>query len=93
MKFEFYQQRLITLFNYLALIGYFVRFGKNLLKDPFAVVFLTLILYQGAISILTYYTKEHNTNLFLIYILWIIYVFSEKKLFSKPLRRKNAATP
>jgi len=91
MKFEFYQQRLITLFIYLALIGYFVRFGKEVLRDPFAVVFLTLVLYQGAISIFTYYTKEHNTNLFLVYILWIIYVFSEKKLFSKPLRRKDAA--
>jgi len=82
LKFERQLIRLIVICFYLSIFTYFIRYGKELYKDNFAIILLTMISYQGAISILTFYTPAHNTSLYFIYILWIIYVFSERKILA-----------
>jgi len=77
LKFESYQRRLITILFYLSSIAFLLKMKSRFYSDETAMIMLSLIFYQTAISILTFYTKEHNTNLFLVYALWIIYVFGE----------------
>jgi len=80
LRFEKFLVRLIVILFYLSIIFYFIRHGKEFFKDHFSIVLLCLIAYQGAISIFTYYTPEHNTNLYYFYIIWIIYALSERKV-------------
>jgi len=82
LRFEKFLVRLIVILFYLSIIFYFTRHGKEFFKDHFSIALLCLIAYQGAISIFTYYTPEHNTSMYFIYIIWIIYVFSEKRVLT-----------
>ncbi len=81
-KFEEQFVRLIVIFFYLSIICYFIRYGKEFYNDNVSIVLLSLIAYQGVISVFTYYTPAHNTSLYFIYIIWIIYVFSERRILA-----------
>jgi len=82
LRFERRFIRMMVILFYLSIFTYFFRYGKEFYKDHFSIVLLSLIAYQGAISIFTYYTPAHNTGLYFIYIIWIIYVFSEKRVLA-----------
>jgi len=79
LRFEYYLGRMITIFFYLSLIFSLIKFRIVFYKDNISIIILSLIAYQAAIAVLTFYTRQHHTNLYLIYILWIIYVFNEKR--------------
>jgi len=89
LRFEKFLVRLIVILFYLSIIFYFIRYGKEFFKDHFSIVLLCLIAYQCAISIFTYYTPEHNTTLYFIYIIWIIYIFSERRVLAINWNNRN----
>lgn len=81
-----FQQKMVDVILFLFLVSciiYLVFSGKELLRDWVALIFFSLLFYQIAIVVIGFYSSAYNTNLYLIYILTIIYCLVEKKSIIK----------
>ena len=70
-------------------IRFLLRKKLSVFSDPVAIIFSTIIFYQLALIIFTYFMPSYNSNTYIIYVILIIYCQSEIR---KPITQNILAT-